>query len=150
MDEIIKLKGHVKLTVRNAKTCKIIPGDCQEFDNLIVTAGKNLIGDALTAVGNINMTHCGVGSSAQTPAAGNTDLITAIGSRKAITDASRTGNVVLFSTFFASGDNNGTWNESGIFNAVSGGTMLCRALFSPAFTKDSTKTATVDWSITIS
>ncbi len=150
IENIIKLRGHVKLTVCDAKTGKTIPKDCHEFDNLIVTVGKNLIGDALIAAGNINMTYCGVGSITQVPAAGDTDLITVIGSRKSITDASRSGFVMLFSTFFASGDNNGTWNESGLFNAISSGTMLCRALFSSAFSKTTAKTATVDWSITIS
>ncbi|MFQ6134765.1 MAG: hypothetical protein ACE5KU_02980 [Nitrososphaerales archaeon] len=157
-----RLKGRVRVQVWDAKKYPtyqdvltathrgVEPLEEQVIDNLIVTAGKNHIADLLANNGGtVNCGYVGVGSSSQTPAVGDTDLITAIGSRKAVTDDSRTNNVANFSTFFASADNNGTWNESGLFWDATAGDMLARALFSPAITKDTTKTVTVDWSITV-
>lgn len=148
--ETITLKGHVHLTVRDARTGAIIPQECQEFDNLVVTAGKNCIADGLRLTQYTVITHCGVGSSTTVPALAQTDLISPIGTRVPIADAYRTGLVDTFSIFFGSVDCNGTWNEAGLFTALTGGTMMCRALFGSSFAKDTTKTATFDWTITIS
>jgi len=138
------------LIVRDAKTGKIIPEECQQVKNLIVNAGLYQIIDLIIGASDADFTHCGVGSGSTPPAAGDTDLQTPIGDRKVITERFRSTNKGTFSTFFGSADNNGTWRESGLFTALTGGTMLCRALLASAFEKTTAKTATVDWDITAS
>lgn len=146
----IVLRGEMWLIVRDAKTGKIIPEECQQVKNLIVNAGLYQIIDLIIGASDADFTHCGVGSGSTPPAAGDTDLQTPIGDRKVITERFRSTNKGTFSTFFGSADNNGTWRESGLFTALTGGTMLCRALLASAFEKTTAKTATVDWDITAS
>ena len=121
----------------------------QSIGNLIVTAGKNHVADLLIGSSTEGFSYCGVGSGSTAPSSSDTDLEAPIGSRKQVTDRFRSNNVATFSTFFSSTDNNGTWSECGLFTAQSGGVMLCRALFTTSFTKDSSKTATIDWDITV-
>jgi len=148
--EKIELKGEMQLTVRHARTGKIIPGECQRVKNLVVNAGLYQIIDLIIGASDADFTHCGVGSGSNPPAAGDTDLQTPIGDRKVITERFRSTNKGTFSTFFGSADNNGTWREAGLFTALSGGTMLCRALLASPFEKTTAKTATCDWDISAS
>lgn len=160
LNEHIVLRGELEIQVwdakrfptyraiRRARSLGLKPLETRKMENLIVAAGKNYIADLIIAAGSGSFTHCGVGSGTVAPAAGDTDLGTPISPRKSVTDRFRTNNIAKYDTFFASADNVGTWNESGIFTALTGGTMLSRALISPAITKDSTKTATISWQIT--
>jgi len=140
-------KGHVKLIVFDLND-HIIPEECQEFDNLLVTAGKELIADAIRGAASIS--YCGVGTGQTAVAVSDTDLESIIGTRKLITTSARSGSVVVFSTFFSAVDNNGTWREAGLFSALTGGTMLSHALFSTAFVKTNLKRCQLDWTVTIS
>lgn len=162
LEEKIGLKGRLRIQVWDARVIRtyqdvlearrhgVKPLEEQVVDNLIVTAGKNHIAALLVNDGGtVNLGFCGVGSSSQAVAVSDTDLVTPIGSRKAVADDFRVNNAADFSTLFASGDNNGTWREAGLFWAASGGDMLARALFQSAVTKDSTKVVTVDWSVTV-
>lgn len=148
LNEGIKVKGHVKLIVRDAETGEIKPELCQEFDNVITTLGLELIADALR--GDDYVTYCGVGSGSTAVAVGDIALETEIGSHKAITDHASTGGNCIFATYYGTTDNNGTWRESGLFNSSSGGTMLCHALFGTPFTKSNSWTAAIEWTITFS
>lgn len=161
ISESLNLKGRITVRVWDANkypTYEAVkeatrkgekPLEEQKISNLIVTAGKNFVADLLIAAVTGSFTHCGVGSSTQAPAAGDTALTSQIGSRKTATDRFRTNNIATFSTFFGSADNNGTWNEVGVFTAATGGTMLNRALFTSAITKDTSKTITVDVDCTV-
>jgi len=146
----IVLRGEMRLTVRDARTGKIIQEECQEVKNLIVNAGLYQIIDLIIGASDADFTHCGVGSGSTAPAAGDTDLQMPIGDRKVVTERFRSANTGALSTFFGSADNNGTWRESGLFTALTAGTMLCRALLAAAFEKTTAKTATVDWTISAS
>lgn len=117
-------------------------------DNLVVDAGMQRTIDLW--IGDVSgaFTHCGVGSGTTAPVAGNTDLETPIG-REAITDSYRSGLGAHFDTFFSTSAQNGTWEETGIFSASSGGTMLCRKKFDSTFTKSTANTALIAWTITI-
>jgi hypothetical protein len=146
MKSEMELKGKVRVTERDARTGRILA--VHETGNLIVTAGKNHVADLLIGASTASFNYIGVGSSTQAPAASDTDLITPISPRKQCSDRFRSNNVASFTAFFGSADNNGTWNECGLFTALTGGVMLCRALFSSTITKDATKTETVQWDIT--
>jgi len=116
-------------------------------DNLVVDAGlqqvlEYLIGNSPTAP-----THNSVGSGTNNPAAGDTNLQTSI-ARLTITNKYRVSLTAYYDTFWSTADGAGTWAETGIHNASSGGTMLCRKKFSSTFTKSSGNTALVAWSIT--
>lgn len=120
----------------------------------ITDAGRNhmvqaTIGGAVTAFNNAN-SYIGVGNSTTAFAAGQTDLQAAAGAtnqlRKAMdaTYPSGATNVIQFRSTFAVGDANFAWNEWGVFNAASGGTMLNRKVESLG-----TKTNTQTWQFTV-
>lgn len=138
----VEANAHVKLG--------IVPIETQVVDNLVVTVGHYEIADWIVGEGYVDgFQYCGIGSGTTAAAVGDTDIETAIGSRKIATSRSRTNKIATISTFFASGDNNGTWTESVLAEASSGGRIFSRALFDAAITKDTTKTITVDWDITV-
>ena len=119
-------------------------------DNLVVDAGLAQIVDLMIGTDTSSFTHCRVGSGTNTPAAGNTDMQTIIGSGVTVTNRYRSGSVAYFDTFFSTSSNNGSWEETGIANASTGSDLLCRRKFSSTFTKTSSNTALVAWSITLS
>lgn len=119
-----------------------------EGKNLVVDAGLQQIIDLMVGKNTTSFTHCSTGSGTNTPAAGDTDLQTSLG-RVAISERYRSGLSAAFDTFFVAGDNNGSWNETGIHTAASGGTMLCRRKFGATFTKASTNTALIQWTVTL-
>lgn len=120
-----------------------------EGKNLIVNVGLNFIKDLLTATVTGSITHCGVGSNSTAAAATDTDLNTAIGSRLAITNRYSGGTgIAKFDTFYASGDNNGTWLETIIATASAGANAFARKIIG-SFVKSSSNTAVVGWTITI-
>lgn len=94
-------------------------------------------------------THCRVGSGTNTPAAGDTDMQTIIGSGLTVTSKYRSSLSANYDTFFSTTDNNGSWNETGLATASTGGTLLCRRKFSSTFTKSTSNTAVVAWAITL-
>lgn len=148
MKNKICLKGKVKVTVRDAATGRILK--VIETHNLIVAAGKNMVAESLISSTAGNFNYIGVGSSNQTPSESDVDLVSPISPRKQVTERWRSNNVAKYSAFFGTNDNNGTWRESGLFNAATGGTMLARTLFPTEINKDTSKTVTVDWEITVS
>lgn len=120
----------------------------EKKDNLVVDAGMQRTIDLWIGDVTGKWTHCGVGSGTTGAASGDTDLETAIG-REAITDDYRSGLEAHFDTFFSTSAQNGTWEETGIFSASSGGTMLCRKTFASTFTKSTSNTALIAWTVTL-
>ena len=118
-------------------------------DNLVVDSGLAQIVDLMIGTDTSSFTHCRVGSGTNTPAAGDTDLQTIIGSGVTVTNRYRSGAVAYYDTFFSTSANNGSWEETGIANASTGSDLLCRRKFSSTFTKTSSNTALVAWSITL-
>lgn len=110
--------------------------------NHLVQAG---IGAAVTAFNNAN-SYIGVGDSSTAFSAAQTDLVAASNKLRKAMDAtypSGASNVITFRSTFATGDANWAWNEWGIFNASSAGTMLSRKVESLG-----TKTNTQTWQFT--
>ena len=118
-------------------------------NNLVVDAGLAQIVDLMIGTDTSSFTHCRVGSGTNTPAAGDTDMQTIIGSGLSVTNRYRSGAVAYYDTFFSTSANNGSWEETGIANASTGSDLLCRRKFSSTFVKATTNTALVAWSITL-
>lgn len=144
----IRLRGKVTVRVFDAKTMKLL--QAVTVKNLVVNVGLQ---EALDKLFNLDpgaaFAYCAVGSDNTAPAAGDTALGSEL-ARSLFDECSRTGQVVTTDTWFGSSEGNGTWRESGLFNAASGGTMLARALFDPLISKDVTKVVQVEWTITAS
>lgn len=110
--------------------------------NHLVQAG---IGAGVTPFNNAN-SYIGVGDSTTAFAAGQTDLQASTNKLRKVQNASYpTGstNVLTFRSTFAQAEANFAWNEWGVFNASSGGTMLNRKVESLG-----TKTSTQTWDFT--
>lgn len=133
-----------KLNEKDKKSYLINRGD-----NLVVNSGLYQILDLMLGVDTSSFNYCRVGSGTTTPVATNTDLETLIGSGVSINDRYKTGEIGYFNTFFSSTSNNGTWNETGLANAASGGDLLCRRVFSVPFVKNTSNSAVVSWVITL-
>lgn len=113
----------------------------------ITDAGRNFmcqstVAAAATPFSNANA-RIGVGDSATAYAAGQTDLQAATNKLRKAMDAtfpSGASNVLTFQATFATTDANWAWNEWGVFNASSTGTMLNRKVESLG-----TKPSTQSW-----
>lgn len=119
--------------------------------NLVVSVGKNAIADRLIDTSTNVMSHMAVGTddgAILTLASSNTALGAQLGSRVALTSATRTNNVITYTASFAEGVSTGAIVEAGIFNASSSGDMLCRTTF-PVINKEASDTLTINWNVTI-
>lgn len=153
------LKGNVKLYEFPSgydynRIQKLTPNEKESFlkdrgDNLVVDVGLAQIVDLMIATNTNSFAYCVVGSGTNTPAVGDTNMQTIIGSGVAVTNRYRSGAVAYFDTFFSTSANNGSWEETGISTTSAGTILLCRRKFSSTFTKATTNTALVSWSVTL-
>jgi hypothetical protein len=88
--------------------------------------------------------YLGVGSGTTAFAIGQTDLITPLGTPRKVATVTRGTNVLTFTASWATSEGNGAWEEVGIFNASSGGTMLARKAEALG-----TKTSAQVWQLTV-
>jgi len=142
----IKLSGNLDIVVRDSN------GEVKEKrqeKNLVVTAGLGFIASRMKDTTDGAMSHMAVGSGTTAAAAGQTDLVSILGSREALDSTSVSGAVVTYVSSFEAGEGTGAITEAGIFNASSSGTMLCRTVFS-AVNKAADDTMTITWTITLS
>ena len=139
VNDILSMRGDVEITLN---------GDIVlEKKNLIVTAGKVFLASAVINSSASPFTNMAIGTG--TTAAVLTD--TALGSelaRSAFTTSSVASNVVTLSTTYAAGTGTGALTEAGIFNNVTGGTMLCRTVFA-VINKGALDTLTITWKVTV-
>ena len=144
--ENLKLKGRVGIVVKD-KDGKV--KETREETNLVVNTGLNYITsrmkDATTGV----MSHMALGTGTTAAAAGDTDVETIAGSREALDSTTVSTNTINYVCNFEAGDVTGAITECGLFNASSGGTMLCHVVFS-AVNLSSSDSISVDWTITLS
>lgn len=104
------------------------------------------VGAAVTAFNNAN-SYIGVGDSTTAFAATQTDLQAATNKLRKAQDATyptQATNVLTFRSTFGTSDANFAWQEWGVFNAATGGTMLNRKVESLG-TKPNTQT----WQFTV-
>lgn len=117
----------------------------------ITDAGRNFmvastVAAASTPFNNAN-SYIGVGDSTTAYAAGQTDLQAATNKMRKAMDATypqTATNVVTFRSTFATTDANWAWQEWGVFNASTAGTMLNRKVESLG-----TKTSAQTWQFTV-
>ena len=119
----------------------------QEVKNLVVTVGKNLIASRLKDTTDAAMTHMAIGSGTTAAANGDTALGTQLG-RVSLTSTTVTTNNVAYVATFPAGTGTGAVTEAGLFNASSGGTMLCRTVFS-VINKGAADTLGITWTVTV-
>lgn len=122
----------------------------QEFTvpNLVVDTGLDYIASRMASAGDTVMSHMAVGTDNTAADAGDTALGTEA-ARQALTSATVTDNAVAYVATFAAGTGTGSLTEAAILNAASGGTMLCRTVFS-VINKGASDSMTVTWTVTIS
>jgi hypothetical protein len=147
MKSLISVGGYVYAELGDKTTGRI--KQSTEGHNIITDVGLDMLAsyiknDAAFAFPS----HAAVGDSAQAPAAGDTALVGTEFARLAFTSESRSSNVNTYETKF-DGTWTGTVEEAGLFNASSGGDMLCRFL-TGTFDKSSNDYLTIIWKLTIS
>ena len=147
--ENLKVKGRLNIVLRdkdgNVK-------DERDVDNLVVNAGLAYIISRMVGTAKSTMSHMGLGSGTTAAAAGQTDLVSLLGSREALDSTTIAGSEnekVVYVASFEPGDATGAVTEAGIFNAASSGDMLCRTVF-PVVNKAADDAMTVTWTITLS
>jgi len=144
MNDGLKLRGDVALVLRdkhgNVK-------DERNIKNLIVDTGLNFICDRMKN-DETAMTHMALGSGSTAAAAGDTTLGSQLGSREALDSDTVSANTITYTSSFEAGDATGSVTEAGIFNAASGGTMLCRTVFA-VVNKGADDSLSVTWTITL-
>lgn len=148
MEEAIKITGHVDIVVTdkdgNVK-------DTRSVKNLVVTAGKEFIAASMlktTTNSPVAMTHMAVGSGTTAAAIGNTGMESQLG-RVSLASASASGAVVTYTASFPAGTGTGAITEAGILNNSTGGTLLCRTVFS-VVNKGADDAMSITWTVTVS
>ena len=121
--------------------------DTRDINNLVVTTGKEFI--AARMVGTpTEMSHMAIGAGSTAAANGDTALGSELG-RVALSTDTASGAVVTYTAAFPAGTGTGAVVEAGILNASSGGTLLCRTVFS-VVNKGANDAMTITWQITVS
>jgi len=145
--ENLKLSGQLNIVLKDkAGNVK----DTREVKNLVVDTGLVFIASRMTGTSKAVMSHMALGSSTTAAAAGQTDLVSVLGSREAIDSTTITGSnkAVAYASSFEAGDATGAVTEAGIFNASSSGDMLCRTVFS-VVNKAADDTMSITWTVTL-
>tara|TARA_B100000212_G_scaffold277653_1_gene217268 strand:- start:560 stop:985 length:426 start_codon:yes stop_codon:yes gene_type:complete len=140
LNDGLKLTGKLTIAIND----EIV----QEVPNLVVTAGKGYVASRMKDTSATAMSHMAIGTGSTAAAAGNT----ALGSesvRTGLTSTTVSGADIVYVDTFAAGSGTGAITEAGIFNASSGGTMLCRTVFS-VVNKGANDAMTITWTVTVS
>ena len=140
LNDGLKLTG--KLTI--ALNDEIV----QEVPNLVVTAGKGYVASRMKDASATAMSHMAIGSGDTAAAAGQTALGTEL-ARTSLTSTTVSGADIVYVDTFAAGTGTGAVKEAAILNASSGGTMLCRTVFS-VVNKGASDAMTITWTVTVS
>jgi len=145
INDNLKLRGDVAIVVKD-KDGKV--KDSREIHNLVVSTGLEYICSRMAGTSASVMSHMAVGSGTTAASAGQTDLVSILGSREALDSTSASSNTITYVSSFEAGEGTGAVTEAGIFNALSSGTMLCRTVFA-VVNKDADDTMSITWSITL-
>lgn len=126
--------------------------DVRHVRNLVVGAGLDHISSRMIGTAQAIMSHMALGAGTTAAASGDTALGSQLGSRKVFDSVTRTGasnQSIVYVTTFGAGEATGAVTEAGVFNASSGGVMLCRTVFA-VLNKAAGDTVQVTWTVTIS
>tara|TARA_B110001454_G_scaffold193187_1_gene193910 strand:+ start:3167 stop:3610 length:444 start_codon:yes stop_codon:yes gene_type:complete len=122
--------------------------ETRELENLVVDTGLAFIASRMKDATATAMSHMGIGTGTAAAASGNTTLGTEA-ARVGLTSTTVTSNAVAYVCSFAAGTGTGAITEAGILNGASGGTLLCRTVFS-VVNKGASDSMTITWTVTIS
>ena len=136
----LKLTGKLSIAIND----EIV----QEVPNLVVTAGKGYVASRMKDASATAMSHMGIGSGSTAAAASDTALGSQL-ARTSLTSTTVSGADVVYVDTFPAGTGTGAVTEAGIFNASSGGTMLCRTVFD-VVNKGASDAMTITWTVTVS
>ena len=149
INEKLKLSGALSIVLTdkdgNVK-------DSREVKNLVVNSGLAYIISRMVGTSKTVMSHMALGAGTTAAAAGQTDLVSTLGSREALDSTTISGSnneKVVYVCTFEPGDATGAVTEAGIFNDASAGDMLCRTVF-PVVNKADDDQMAVTWTITLS
>jgi len=149
INENLKLSGQLNIVLKDkAGNVK----DSRDLKNLVVNTGLAYIASRMKDTTKGAMSHMALGSGTTAAAAGQTDLVSILGSREALDTTTISGSnneKVVYEASFEAGDATGAVTEAGIFNAASSGDMLCRTSFN-VVNKAADDTMSVTWTITLS
>lgn len=147
--ENLGLSGRLTIVLKDAEgNVK----DSREIKNLVVNSGLAYITSRMLGTSTNVMSHMALGSGTTAASAGDTDLGSLLGSRKALTSSTQSGSnneSIIYVATFDPGEGTGAVTEAGIFNAVSSGVMLCRTVF-PVVNKQAADTLQITWTVTLS
>ena len=139
-----KATGKLTVEIKNDKGVVV---ETREVKNLVVDDGLEFIADRMKNNSTV-MSHMAIGTGSTAAAASDTALGTEA-ARQALTSTTVTANAVAYVASFAAGTGTGAITEAGILNAGSGGTLLCRTVFS-VVNKGASDSMTITWTVTIS
>ena len=145
INEDLKLRGDVAIVLKD-KNGNV--KDSREIQNLVVSAGLEFICSRMAGTSADVMSHMALGSDTTAAAAGQTDLLSILGSREALDSSTASNNTITYVSSFEAGEGTGAVTEAGIFNAATSGTMLCRTVFA-VVNKAADDTMSVTWTITL-
>lgn len=140
LNDGLKLTGNLKIAL-NGETV-------QEVKNLVVTDGKEYVASRMKDATATAMSHMAIGTGSTAAAASDAALGSEAG-RVSLTSTTVSSNEVEYVATFGAGTGTGAITEAGIFNASSGGTLLCRTVFS-VVNKGSSDSMTITWTVTVS
>ena len=145
INDNLKLRGDVAIVLKD-KNGNV--KESREIHNLVVTAGLTFICSRMAGGSADVMSHMALGSSTTAASAGQTDLISILGSREALDSSTASSNTIVYVSSFEAGEGTGAVTEAGVFNASTAGTMLCRTVFA-VVNKQADDTMSVTWTITL-
>lgn len=137
--------GDVTLVLRD---CDGKIKEKQEFHNLVVSTGCELIASRLSDKLIAEPSHMAIGSSTAEPTKSDTTLGSELHRNEFSVGASRNGARVTYKATFGAGEGTGAVTEVGIFNDASAGMMLNRATFA-VVNKAPTDSLEITWNLTI-
>ena len=140
LNDGLKLTGKLSIAINGEVV--------QEVPNLVVTAGKGYVASRMKDGSATAMSHMGIGSGSTAAAASDTALGSQL-ARTSLTSTTVSGADVVYVDTFPAGTGTGAVTEAGIFNASSGGTMLCRTVFD-VVNKGASDAMTITWTVTVS
>ena len=143
----LKLTGQLELVVTAQDgTVK----QRESVKHLVVTSGKGYVASRMKDASSSVMSHMAIGTGTTAAAAGNTALVSE-SARVSLTSTTVNNNDVVYVATFPAGtpSSAAAVTEAAIFNASSGGTMLCRTVFS-VINKGTSDALTITWTVSAS
>ena len=144
-DEEITITGSLNIILVDETG---IVKDERDIKNVVVTTGKGYIASRMKDATATAMSHMAIGTGTTAAAVGDTALVSEA-NRQALTSTAVSGGQVTYSATFGNGQGTGALTEAAILNASSGGTMLCRTVFS-VINKGANDTLAITWTVTVS